>query len=113
VNVISVGEIQKNTKILSNLNHGIMVMDKRAKKQIAFIYPVKKNSIIKELSGVYAKQIKKSKIKFKDIKEQAFKAALKEKYILLVCEEFLKSATIGSGALAPPIIPLKNNILQN
>ncbi|SMN11515.1 hypothetical protein SPBRAN_1796 [uncultured Candidatus Thioglobus sp.] len=59
---ISIGEIQRNTAILSNLTEPLAVFDRRKNKQVAIIYPVqsqaKTPSIVEELAGKYKHFIK-------------------------------------------------------
>ncbi|SMN01000.1 hypothetical protein SPONN_2078 [uncultured Candidatus Thioglobus sp.] len=52
---ISIGEIQRNTAILSNLTEPLAVFDRRKNKQVATIYPVQGKAdtpnIVEELAG--------------------------------------------------------------
>ena len=73
-------EIQKNISILSNINDVLTIVDKRKKKSIARIYPIKKNNISKRLSWFFFNDVKESK-KWKsiyEIREELDKIKLKE-----------------------------------
>lgn len=77
---ISIGEIQKNTSIFANLTGPTQIIDKRKKQAIATVYPIKKRSIIKKISGKYKDKVKKSDMSFEKIKELSMTKAMSEKH---------------------------------
>jgi len=77
---IGIGEIQKNTSVLTNITETIQIIDKRKKRVVAMVYPVKQQSVIKKLSGKYKDRIQKSDMSLKEIKEFSMAKALREKY---------------------------------
>jgi hypothetical protein len=54
---IGIGEIQKNTSILTNLTEALEIVDKRKQKSVAIVYPIQKNSLISKLSGKYKDRV--------------------------------------------------------
>jgi hypothetical protein len=54
---IGIGEIQKNTSILTNLTEALEIVDKRKKESVAIVYPIQKNSLISKLSGKYKDKV--------------------------------------------------------
>jgi uncharacterized lipoprotein YehR (DUF1307 family) len=54
---IGIGEIQKNTSILTNLTEALEIVDKRKKESVAIVYPIQKNSLISKLSGKYKDRV--------------------------------------------------------
>jgi hypothetical protein len=54
---VSIGEIQKNISILTNLTESLDVIDGRKKEHIATITPVRQNISVKELGAKYKNQI--------------------------------------------------------
>ena len=78
---IGIGDIQKNTSIFNNLTEAIEIIDKRKKKVVAVVYPVKKEHIVHKLAGKYKDRILKScPADMKLIKEAAMAEAMEEKY---------------------------------
>ena len=78
---IGIGDIQKNTSIFNNLTEAIEIVDKRKKKVVAVVYPVKKNHIVHKLAGKYKDRILKSRsTDMRLIKEAAMTKAMEEKY---------------------------------
>ncbi|QOG11602.1 hypothetical protein [Arcobacter sp. FWKO B] len=76
---IGIGEIQKNTSILSKISEVIEIVDKRQNKKIAVVYPVKQSSVIDILAGKYKNRV----CKIDDIdkaKEDLMIVAMKAKY---------------------------------
>jgi hypothetical protein len=76
---IGIGEIQKNTSILTNLSEALEIVDKRKRKRVAVVYPAMTSTMITKLAGKYKKRI----LKTDDLsvaKEEAMKEALREKY---------------------------------
>lgn len=78
---IGIGDIQKNTSIFNNLTEAIEIIDKRKKKVVAVVYPVKKEHIVHKLAGKYKDRIlKSSSADMRLIKEAAMTEAMEEKY---------------------------------
>ncbi len=83
---ISIGELQKNVGILSNLTDTLVIRDKRKNKDIAIVNPVKdtqpSRNVVDELAGKFSKYARNvdSTKSFKEIKEEAMMTAMKEKY---------------------------------
>ena len=80
---IGIGDIQKNTSIFNNLTEAIEIIDKRKKKVVAVVYPVKKEHIVHKLAGKYKDRVLKLKSSSTDmrfIKEAAMTKAMEEKY---------------------------------
>jgi len=76
---IGIGDIQKNTSIFNNLTEAIEIVDKRKKKTVAVVYPVRKNSIIARLAGKYRNQTS-APADLTLAKEAAMAQAMKDKY---------------------------------
>ena len=77
---MGVGEIQKNSSIFSNISESIQIVDKRRKRVLAMVYPVKATSVIDKLAGKYKNKIKKSDLSIDEIKTLAMQEAMEEKY---------------------------------
>lgn len=77
---MGVGEIQKNSGIFSNISETIQIVDKRKKRVLAMVYPVKTNSVIDKLAGKYKNSIKDSNMDLNKIKKLAMQKAMEEKY---------------------------------
>ena len=77
---IGIGEIQKNTSIFANLTEVIQIVDKRKRKSLAMVYPVRKQSVIGNLAGKYKDRIKKTGLSMEEIKERSMMEAMEEKY---------------------------------
>lgn len=80
---IGIGDIQKNTAIFTNLTESLEIVDKRRKRTVAIVYPVKKTNITAKLAGKYAKKISTpvlSNKELKQAKDQAMLEAMEEKY---------------------------------
>ncbi len=77
---IGIGEIQKNSSIFSHLKKAIQIVDKRKKKVLAVVYPVKNQNIVKMLAGKYKNKIQKKATDLQVAKEIALKQAMEEKY---------------------------------
>ena len=76
---IGIGEIQKNTSILTNLSEALEIVDKRKKRRVAVVYPAKTGNLITKLAGKYKDRV----LSIDDLrvaKEEAMKEALKQKY---------------------------------
>jgi len=76
---IGIGDIQKNTSIFNNLTEAIEIIDKRKKKTVAVVYPVRRNSIVARLAGKYRKN-KSAPADLALAKVTAMTQAMKEKY---------------------------------
>lgn len=76
---VGIGDIQKNTSIFNNLTESIEIVDKRKKRTVAVVYPVRKTSIVAQLSGKY-RNIKSSPADLTLAKEVAMTQAMEEKY---------------------------------
>ncbi|HGG59562.1 MAG TPA: hypothetical protein ENK26_06535 [Gammaproteobacteria bacterium] len=77
---IGIGEIQRNTSILGNLSESVEIVDKRQKKTVAVVYPVRTQSIVKRLAGKYRSFAKNKSPNLKEAKETAMTAAMEEKF---------------------------------
>jgi len=77
---MGVGEIQKNSSIFSNISESIQIVDKRRKRVLAMVYPVKATSVVDKLAGKYKNKIKKSDLSIDEIKTLAMQEAMEEKY---------------------------------
>jgi len=76
---ISIGDIQKNISLLTQLTDVFAIIDKRKNKQVAIVYPIKKHSVIGSMAGKYRDRV----IKCDDLehaKEMAMMEAMGEKY---------------------------------
>jgi ACT domain-containing protein len=76
---VSIGEIQKNISLLTQLDDVLTIVDKRKNKNVAVVYPVKKSSIVTSLAGKYKDRVQKVD-DLEYAKEMAMKIALEEKY---------------------------------
>ncbi len=76
---IGIGELQKNTAILSNLTEAIEIVDRRKKERVAVVYPVKRGSVVRKLAGKYRDRVE-SVDYLESAKEEAMMEAMKEKY---------------------------------
>ncbi len=77
---VGIGEIQKNTAIFNNLSETLQIVDKRRKKVLALVYPIKRDSVVERLAGKYRDRIETSDLSWDEIKETAMKEAMSEKY---------------------------------
>lgn len=73
---VSIGEIQKNISILTNLTEAIEVIDGRKKERIATITPVRQTVSVRELGAKYKNRIG-AELKGVDAKT-AFESAMSE-----------------------------------
>ena len=76
---LSIGDIQKNISLLTQLTDAFAIIDKRRNKRVAIVYPIKKNSIIDSMAGKYKDRIKKNE-SLEEAKEIAMMAVMEEKY---------------------------------
>lgn len=77
---VGIGEIQKNISILTSITESIQIVDKRKKEVVATLYPANKPSSIDRLAGKYSNRVKPTSLSIEEIKEQAMKEAMREKY---------------------------------
>jgi len=80
---IGIGDIQKNTAIFSNLTESLEIVDKRRKRTVAIVYPVKKQNITSRLAGKYKNVVEGNALSTKQLneaKEQVMLEAMEEKY---------------------------------
>lgn len=75
---VGIGDIQKNTALLSSLSEAMEIFDKRKKQCVAIVYPVKPNTIVSKLAGKYRNKINTENLQ--EAKEEAMMIAMKEKY---------------------------------
>lgn len=76
---ISIGEIQKNISLLTQLDDVLTIVDKRKNQNVAVVYPIKKNSMVTSMAGKYKNRVQKVD-DLEYAKEMAMKMALEEKY---------------------------------
>jgi len=76
---IGIGEIQKNTSILSKLTQAVAVIDKRKKEIVATIYPVKQTNVVSKLAGKYKNRVEPME-DLEEVKQKAMMIAMEEKY---------------------------------
>lgn len=77
---IDIADIQKNTSIFNNLTEALEIVDKRKKRAVAVVYPVRKNHLVSTLAGKYKDRVLKSADDLEHIKEVAMRKAMAEKY---------------------------------
>ncbi len=77
---ISIGDLQKNISVLTKIDDSLTIVDKRKNRAVAVVYPIKQNSVVKSLAGKYKNRIGKTDKSLQEIKEQALKEALGQKY---------------------------------
>ena len=53
---ISIGEIQKNISLLTQLTDAFAIIDKRKNRRVAIVYPIQKHSIVSSMAGKYAQR---------------------------------------------------------
>ena len=56
---ISIGEIQKNISLLTQLTDVFVIIDKRKKQRVAIVYPIQKHSVIGSMAGKYRDRVTK------------------------------------------------------
>jgi hypothetical protein len=85
---ISIGQLQKNVGILTRLTEALTIVDKRKNKSVAVVYPVvetpdapdTKHSMTSVLAGKYNNLAKHNHKDFRQIRDEAMYAAMKEKH---------------------------------
>jgi hypothetical protein len=78
MNQVGIGDIQKNTSLLTSLTEAMEIFDKRKKQCVAIVYPVRSNTIVSKLAGKYRDRIKTDDLE--QAKKEAMMMAMKEKY---------------------------------
>ena len=76
---ISIGELQKNISLLTQLTDVFAIIDKRKNKRVAIVYPIKKHSVIGSMAGKYRDRVTKCD-DLEYAKEMAMMEAMGEKY---------------------------------
>lgn len=76
---ISIGEIQKNISLLTQLTDVFAIIDKRKKQRVAIVYPIQKHSVIGSMAGKYRERVTKC-ADLEKAKEIAMMEAMGEKY---------------------------------
>ena len=76
---IGIGEIQKNTSLLSKLTEAVSVVDKRKKEIVATIYPANQTNVVSSLAGKYKNRVEKCD-NLSRAKTEAMMIVVKEKY---------------------------------
>ncbi len=79
MNSVSIGDIQKNISLLTQLTDTLTIIDKRKNKMVAIVYPVKKHSVIASMAGKYKDRVQKCE-DLEHAKESAMMQAMEEKY---------------------------------
>jgi len=78
---LSIGELQRNSSIVTNLKEAIKIVDKRKKRDVAIVYPIKdrKSGIVDKMAGKY-KTIFSKKADYNKERDEALTKAFGEKY---------------------------------
>jgi len=79
---ISIGEIQKNISLLTQLTEVFAIIDRRKNRQVAIVYPTKTHSIVSSMAGKYRHRVDRVD-RVDDLemaKEKAMSEVLGEKY---------------------------------
>jgi len=76
---ISIGDIQKNISLLTQLTDAFAIIDKRKNQRVAIVYPIKKYSIIASMAGKYKNRVTACD-DLEKAKEMAMMEAMGEKY---------------------------------
>jgi len=79
MNSISIGELQKNISLLTQLTNVFAIIDKRKNQRVAIVYPIKKHSIIGSMAGKYKDRVT-SCDDLEKVKEMAMMEAMGDKY---------------------------------
>jgi len=77
---ISIGDIQKNISLLTQLTDVFAIIDKRKNQRVAIVYPIKKHSIIASMAGKYKNRVTTPCDDLKKAKEMAMMEAMGDKY---------------------------------
>ena len=81
MNSISIGDIQKDISLLTQLTDPLTIIDKCKNKIVAVIYPVNKHSVIASMAGKYKNRVQKCE-DLKHAKESTMMQTMKEKHDL-------------------------------
>ena len=76
---ISIGEIQKNISLLTQLTEVFAIIDRRKNRQVAIVYPTKTHSIVSSMAGKYRHRVDRVD-DLEMAKEKAMSEVLGEKY---------------------------------
>lgn len=79
MNSISIGELQKNISLLTQLTDVFTIVDKRKKQSVAIVYPIQKHSVISSMAGKYRDRVTKCD-DLENAKEMAMMEAMGQKY---------------------------------
>jgi hypothetical protein len=79
MNSISIGELQKNISLLTQLTDVFTIVDKRKKQSVAIVYPIQKHSVIGSMAGKYKDRVTKCG-DLENAKEIAMMEAMGDKY---------------------------------
>ena len=80
--IVSIGDLQKNISLITKIKDSLTIVDKRKNRAVAIVYPIKQNSITKNLAGKYKNRVKKSNKSLQNVKEEALLKAFGKKYDL-------------------------------
>jgi hypothetical protein len=76
---IGIGEIQRNSSIFSHLEETVQIVDRRRKKVLAVVYPVRHRGMVKRLAGKYRDRVSPTDLGFDEVREKAMERAMEEK----------------------------------
>jgi hypothetical protein len=79
MNTISIGELQKNISLLTQIDEIFTIIDKRKNRKVATIYPERKHSMIASMAGKYRDRVRACD-DLEIAKGEAIKEAMEEKY---------------------------------
>jgi len=77
---ISIGEIQKNISLLTQLTEVFAIIDRRKNRQVAIVYPTKTHSIVSSMAGKYRHRVNNRVDDLEIAKQKAMSEVLGEKY---------------------------------
>jgi len=77
---ISIGEIQKNISLLTQLTEVFAIIDRRKNRQVAIVYPIKTHSIVSSMAGKYRDRVNNRVDDLEIAKQKAMSEVLGEKY---------------------------------
>ena len=77
---VSIGDLQKNISLLTKIDDSLTIVDKRKNRAVAIVYPIKQNSVAKNLAGKYKNRVTKNTKSLQEIKEEALIEAFGKKY---------------------------------
>ena len=84
--IVSIGELQKNISLIKNTKEPIIVIDKRTKKKIAKIEPIKEENDLELFNKLLSFEKKVDKAYSKKDFENIYTDYLKKKYDISWCE---------------------------